>query len=100
MNLAWSNLNREKPDVATAEQQAQAALKIVPNWHYVKDILLPQIQAAETPPPSKPQCRGTASPCPLGHHPASLFSLSLSPGQILMVGRASARPHLSMQRPN
>jgi hypothetical protein len=52
MSLAWSNLNREKPDVATAEQQAQAALKIVPNWHYVKDILLPQIQAAKTPPPA------------------------------------------------
>jgi hypothetical protein len=53
MNLAWSNLNREKPDVATAEQQAQAALKIVPNWHYVKDILLPQIQAAKSPAPAK-----------------------------------------------
>ena len=49
MNLAWSNLNREKPDVAAAEQQAQAALNIVPNWHYVRDILLPQIQKAKAP---------------------------------------------------
>jgi len=48
MNLAWSNLNREKPDVATAEQQAQAALKLVPNWHYVRDILIPQIQKASS----------------------------------------------------
>jgi hypothetical protein len=47
MNMAWSNLNREKPDFAAAEQQAQAALKLVPNWHYVRDVLLPQIQKAK-----------------------------------------------------
>jgi hypothetical protein len=48
MNMAWSNLNREKPDLAAAEQQAQAALKMVPNWHYVRDILIPQIQKAKS----------------------------------------------------
>lgn len=48
MSLAWSNLNREKPDLDAAEQQAQAALKIVPYWHYVRDILLPQIQKARS----------------------------------------------------
>jgi len=32
----------------TAEQQAQAALKLAPNWHYVRDILLPQIQKAKS----------------------------------------------------
>lgn len=50
MSLAWSNLNREKPDLDAAEQQAQAALKIVPYWHYVRDILLPQIQKARSAP--------------------------------------------------
>lgn len=47
MNLAWSNLNRTKPDLKAADQYAQAALKVVPYWHYVRDILMPQIQAAE-----------------------------------------------------
>jgi len=50
MNMAWSNLNREKPDLSAAEQQAQSALKLAPNWHYVRDILLPQIQKAKSPP--------------------------------------------------
>lgn len=48
MTMAWSNLNREKPDLGTAEQQAQAALKLVPYWHYVRDILLPQIEKAKS----------------------------------------------------
>jgi hypothetical protein len=47
MNLAWSNLNRTKPDLKAAEQYAQEALKLVPYWHYVRDILLPQIRAAQ-----------------------------------------------------
>ena len=46
MNRAWSNLNRTTPDMKAAEEDAQAALKIVPYWHYVRDILMPQIRAA------------------------------------------------------
>jgi tetratricopeptide (TPR) repeat protein len=46
MNLAYSNLNKDTPDVNTAERQARAALEIVPYWHYTRDILLPQILAA------------------------------------------------------
>lgn len=46
MNLAWSNLNKAAPDPAVAQQYAEAALKLVPYWHYVRDILLPQIQSA------------------------------------------------------
>jgi hypothetical protein len=48
MNLAWSNLNRTSPDLKAAESFAQAALRLVPNWHYVRDILIPQIRAAQT----------------------------------------------------
>jgi hypothetical protein len=48
MSLAWSNLNRTTPDLNAAEQDAQAALKLVPYWHYVRDILMPQIRAAQT----------------------------------------------------
>jgi len=47
MSLAWSNLNRTTPDLKAAEQDAHAALKIVPYWHYVRDILMPQIRAAQ-----------------------------------------------------
>jgi hypothetical protein len=45
MSLAWSNLNRATPDLHAAEQNARSALALVPYWHYVRDILVPQIQA-------------------------------------------------------
>ncbi|MEO8188896.1 MAG: hypothetical protein ABI682_01035 [Acidobacteriota bacterium] len=47
MNLAFSNLNRADPDVTAADRYARAALALVPNWHYIKDILIPQIEAAQ-----------------------------------------------------
>lgn len=46
MNLAYSNLNKDTPDVSAAERQARAALEIIPYWHYTRDILLRQILAA------------------------------------------------------
>jgi hypothetical protein len=47
MSLAWSHLNGANRDLDAAEARARAALAIVPNWHYVRDILLPQIRAAK-----------------------------------------------------
>jgi hypothetical protein len=47
MSLAWSNLNRATPDLDAAEQNARSALALIPYWHYVRDILVPQIQAAK-----------------------------------------------------
>lgn len=47
MNLAWSQLNRTAPDPDAAERYARSALGTVPDWHYVRDILLPQILAAK-----------------------------------------------------
>lgn len=47
MGLAWDNLHKTTPDVNAAEQYASAALELVPYWHYVRDILLPQIQKAK-----------------------------------------------------
>jgi tetratricopeptide (TPR) repeat protein len=47
MSLAWANLNRTAPDIEAAEQYAKSALQLVPNWHYVRDILLPQISKAK-----------------------------------------------------
>jgi hypothetical protein len=46
MNLAWAHLNKAQPDPATAQQYAQRALALVPNWHYVGRILMPQIERA------------------------------------------------------
>jgi len=47
MSLAWSYLNRATPDLKAAEENAAAALQSVPEWHYVRDILIPQIRAAK-----------------------------------------------------
>ena len=46
MSLAWSLLKRRVPDFAQAEAHARKALALVPTWHYVRDILVPQIEAA------------------------------------------------------
>jgi len=47
MSLAYCYLNANFADVNTAERYARNALEIVPYWHYVRDILLPQIVAAK-----------------------------------------------------
>lgn len=47
MSLAYSFANKSTPDLEAAERNARAALEIVPYWHYVRDILLPQILAAK-----------------------------------------------------
>jgi hypothetical protein len=44
MSLAWSHLNRATPDLQAAESNAREALSLVPYWHYMRDILLPQIR--------------------------------------------------------
>ena len=46
MSLAWCSLNKTTPDPQRAEAYARQALALVPDWHYVRDILLPQIQSA------------------------------------------------------
>ena len=48
--LAWTNLHRTAPDLNAAEQYARSALELVPYWHYVRDILIPQIQEAKKKP--------------------------------------------------
>jgi hypothetical protein len=46
MSLAWAYLNRRQPDVAQAELHGRRALALVPSWHYMRDILMPQIATA------------------------------------------------------
>lgn len=48
MSLAYTYLQKNPPEVSAAERTARAALEIVPYWHYLRDILLPQIAAAKT----------------------------------------------------
>jgi hypothetical protein len=47
MSLAWSNLNGTTTDLNAADQNARSALELVPYWHYVRDILMPQIREAK-----------------------------------------------------
>ncbi len=47
MSRSWSYLHRTNPDLKSAQSDAAAALAIVPYWHYVRDILMPQIQEAQ-----------------------------------------------------
>ncbi len=46
MNLAFAHINAATPNAGLAEKYAREALALVPYWHYVRDILLPQIQKA------------------------------------------------------
>ena len=48
MNLAYTYLQKDPPDVDAAERMGRGALELVPHWHYLRDILLPQIVAAKT----------------------------------------------------
>jgi hypothetical protein len=47
MSLAYAHMNKKTSDANAAEPYARNALEIVPYWHYVRDILLPQIVAAK-----------------------------------------------------
>jgi hypothetical protein len=58
MNLAYMYSHSPNPDRPTALAYAEGALTAVPEWHYVRDILLPQIEALPMPPAP------TAAPTP------------------------------------
>jgi hypothetical protein len=46
MNLAWAySKDPKNPDRTAALAYAEGALVAVPGWHYVRDVLLPQIEA-------------------------------------------------------
>lgn len=47
MSIAWASLHQSTPDLNAAAEYARAALQLEPNWHYVRDILLPQILQAQ-----------------------------------------------------
>jgi tetratricopeptide (TPR) repeat protein len=43
MSLANAHLKKPAPDLEAAQEEARAALRLQPDWHYVRDILIPQI---------------------------------------------------------
>lgn len=45
MSLAWTSLNGPQPDARAAKEHARQALGLVPHWRYLRDILMPQIDA-------------------------------------------------------
>jgi hypothetical protein len=47
MSLAYSHFSQKPPDLAAASEEAHAALRLQPEWAYVRDVLLPQIEAAQ-----------------------------------------------------
>lgn len=47
MSLAFAHLQQSPPDLAAANEEARAALRLQPEWFYVRDVLLPQIEAAQ-----------------------------------------------------
>jgi tetratricopeptide (TPR) repeat protein len=49
MSLAFSHLSQKPPDLDAAREEAHAALRLQPEWSYVRDVLLPQIEAARHP---------------------------------------------------
>ncbi len=49
MNLAWMYSHAATPDRAAALAYAEGAVTAVPEWHYVRDVLLPQIEALTAP---------------------------------------------------
>ena len=48
MSLAYAHSRQTPPDLRAALDEANAALKLEPDWSYVRDVLLPQINAAAT----------------------------------------------------
>src|SRR5262249_38250532 len=44
MSLAYAHTQLKPPDFTSAREEASAALKLEPEWSYVKDNLLPKIE--------------------------------------------------------
>ena len=45
MTLANAHIMKASPDVDAATVEASEALRLQPDWHYVRDVLMPQIEA-------------------------------------------------------
>jgi hypothetical protein len=57
MSLAYGHLNQTTPDLDAATEEASEALRLQPDWFYVRDILMPQIDARRKNGSAPAQCR-------------------------------------------
>jgi hypothetical protein len=64
MSLAWACLNAKTPNLDAANHYSHAALNLAPDWRYVRDILMPQIEAARTAPTPTPAPKRSKTPAP------------------------------------
>lgn len=53
MSLSYCLLHRATPDVAGAKESAEAALRLRPDWYYLREVLRPQIEEALHAKPAK-----------------------------------------------
>jgi len=44
MSIAYADIMKTSPDVDAADVEAREAIRLQPDWHYVKDVLIPQIE--------------------------------------------------------
>ena len=51
MSLAYAHTRQAPPDLRAALAEANAALKLEPDWSYVRDSLIPQIEQQLRPDP-------------------------------------------------
>jgi hypothetical protein len=70
MALAYFHLNRAVPDLAAATEEAHAALRLQPEWSYVRDILLQMIEARRKQ-PGAPSPDSKPAPPPSAARPPS-----------------------------
>ncbi|MBV8519385.1 MAG: hypothetical protein JO197_18480 [Acidobacteria bacterium] len=47
MALAYAHVNATPPDLPAARAEAREALRLVPDWQYVRDVLLPRVEGAK-----------------------------------------------------
>jgi hypothetical protein len=73
MSLAYFHLNQAVPDLDAATEEAHAALRLQPEWSYVRDILMPMIEARRkqlaTPSPEPAPAPAPAQPPPAAPPP-------------------------------
>jgi len=62
MNLAYMYSHAPAPDRELALAYASGALVAVPEWHYVRDVLMPQIEALPAESVSRPAAPDPAPP--------------------------------------
>lgn len=57
MNLGYFEFHRSSPDLSAAIAYARAALAVEPSWHFLRDVLIPQIEGRMNTGPANAEAR-------------------------------------------